>query len=497
MTDLDLRLHAANGRPANPEGDYVLYWMIAARRLRFNFALDRALALCRELGKPLVVFEPLRCGYEWASDRHHRFVLDGMAGHAKELAGSPVAYYPYVEPEAGAGSGLLAALAARAAVVVTDDYPCFFLPRMVESAAARVAVRLETVDSNGLLPLRAADKEFTAAYHFRRFLQRELPRHLGQLPDPEPLARKEGLPAAGAATLPPEILRRWPAAAPELLAGGSLSALPIDHGVPPVAALRGGEAEGEAVLSRFLRQRLGRYEEGRNDPMLEVTSGLSPYLHFGHVGAHQMLDALARHEGWSPSRIAGSATGVREGWWGMSPAAEKFLDEAIVWREVGFNLSSRRSDYDRYGSLPEWARKTLGSHAGDPREELYTAGEFETGATRDELWNAAQGQLVEEGKIHNYLRMLWGKKVLHWSRTPEEAAATLVHLNNKYAVDGRDPNSYTGIYWCFGRYDRPWAPERPIFGTIRYMSSESTRRKYKVDGYVRRYARRAAQASLL
>jgi deoxyribodipyrimidine photo-lyase len=179
----------------------------------------------------------------------------------------------------------------------------------------------------------------------------------------------------------------------------------------------------------------------------------------------------------------------------MSPAAEKFLDEAVTWREVGYNMAAHREDFERYESLPEWARATLGKHERDPRPHLYSREEFEAAATHDEIWNAAQGQLREEGRIHNYLRMLWGKKVLHWSASPREALETLIDLNNKYALDGRDPNSYSGIFWCLGRYDRPWPPERPVFGTVRYMSSESMRRKLKVDGYVKRWARQ--QMSLL
>lgn len=492
----EIRIQACNRAPVRPQGDFVLYWMTAFRRLGWNFALERAAGHARELGKPLVILEPLRAGYRWVNDRIHRFVLDGMAGHAAKLAKSDVLYHPYAEPEPGAGKGLLEALAKRACVVVTDDYPAFFLPRMVAAAASRVPVLLEKVDSNGLLPLRAADKDFVTAYHFRRFLQKVLPEHLEHPPEEDPLA--EPLPRRLKA-LPAEIAKRWPAASPELLAGktAALARLAIDHSVPPVPGVRGGEAEGEKALERFLDERLERYGEGRNDPGEEVTSGLSPYLHFGHVSSHQVFAALAARERWSPERLARSSRGAKEGWWGMSAPAEKFLDEAVTWREAGYNMASHREDFERYESLPEWAQATLAKHAKDRRPHLYSLEEFEAAATHDELWNAAQGQLVAEGRIHNYLRMLWGKKVLEWSASPREALEILIHLNNKHALDGRDPNSYSGIFWCFGRYDRPWAPERPVFGTVRYMSSDSTRRKFKVDVYVKRYARRAAQMPLL
>ena len=249
----------------------------------------------------------------------------------------------------------------------------------------------------------------------------------------------------------------------------------------------GGSRAGRHVLARFLDERLARYGDERNQPDADAASGLSPWLHFGHVSAHEVFAALAEREGWAPESLSRSTSGEREGWWGMSEPVEAFLDELVTWRELGFNMSSRRADHDRYASLPEWARATLAEHASDRRPQLYELEAFERAETHDELWNAAQNQLRGEGRIHNYLRMLWGKKILHWSASPQEALATMVALNDKYAVDGRDPNSYSGIGWVLGRYDRPWGPEREVFGTVRYMSSESTRRKLRVDDYVERW----------
>jgi deoxyribodipyrimidine photo-lyase len=486
----EIRIRACNPAPVRPDGEHVLYWMIAFRRLGWNFALEHAAGHARELGRPLVILEPLRCGYRWASDRFHRFVLDGMAEHARRLAGSEVLYHPYVEPALGAGRGLLEMLAAQACLVVTDDSPAFFYPRMLKAAAERLArlpVRLEAVDSNGLLPLRAVDRTFVTAYDFRRTLQKLLPRHLGEMPAEDPLATP--LPAR-LAGLREAVLRRWPAASAELLRGApeALAALPIDHGVPPVPDVRGGETAAAEALDRFLDERLAAYGEGRNDPDEDVASGLSPYLHFGHVATHRIFAAVAARERWTPERLAARSNGAREGWWGMSAAAEKFLDELVTWREVGYNRSALREDAEEYGSLPDWARATLEKHAADPRPEVYDLAAFEAAATHDELWNAAQRQLVRAGRIHNYLRMLWGKKILHWSASPREALAVMIELNNRYALDGRDPNSASGIFWCLGRYDRPWPPERPVFGSVRYMSSESTRRKLKVDGYLARWS---------
>ena len=479
----EIRIAARNRETPRADGDFVLYWMIAFRRTRWNFALDRALEWARELKKPLVILEALRCDYPWASERLHHFVLDGMAEKAEELADAPVTYYPYVEMAAGAGKGLLEALGARACAIVTDDFPCFFLPQMIEAAAKKVGVRLEAIDSNGLLPMNAAEQVFPTAFAFRRFLQKTLAEHLLEFPAANPLVRAS-LPRLNA--LPKELLQRWPPATELLSDPDPLAGLPIDHRVKTVAA-RGGEQAGQRALRKFLGERLLQYAEQRSEPDEESTSGLSPYLHFGHVSSHQIFDELTQAENWSAKKLALRGTGSRTGWWSVSEPAEAFLDQLVTWREIGFNMANRVADYEDYGSLPEWARRTLEKHERDEREEIYTLGSFAAARTQDPLWNAAQRQLLQEGRLHNYLRMLWGKKILEWSRTPKEALEIMIELNNRYALDGRDPNSYSGIFWCLGRYDRPWGPERPIFGMVRYMSSENTARKLRLKNYLRRY----------
>ncbi|MGE3173924.1 MAG: deoxyribodipyrimidine photolyase [Planctomycetota bacterium] len=484
----ELRIRAVADQPVRDDGEFVVYWMIAQRRRRANFALQRATWWCKQLGRPLLVLEALRCGYRWASDRLHRFVLDGMRDHQGDFADSGATYHPYVEPEAGAGKGLLQALGERASVVVTDEFPCFFLPRMVDAAAARLPVRLEAVDGNGLLPLRAADRTFLRAVDFRRFLQKELRPHLAQFPVGDPLRRDLPDPVP----VPKDIAARWPRAAAALLDGDreALAALPIDHEVGPAPGVRGGPIAGGpiaggAALRAFLADKLDRYDE-RNQPDAAAESGLSPYLHFGHIGSHQVFAGLAKLRGWTPDRITGKRDGAR-GWYGLDDAAEGFLDQLVTWRELGYNMSSRSADYGDYASLPEWARESLEQHAHDARAHVYSLDELAAAATHDEVWNAAQRQLRDTGVLHNYLRMLWGKKVLEWTRHPEEAWGILVELNNRYALDGRNPNSYSGIGWVFGRYDRPWAPEREIFGRIRYMTSQSTQRKLRLKGYLARF----------
>ena len=479
-----IRIQSCNDKEVNRDGDYVLYWMIANRRTRWNFSLERGLAWAAEFKKPLVVFEALRCGYRWASDRLHRFVLDGMADNAERLAQKNVIYYPYVEPVDEAGKGLLRALGHRACIVVTDDFPSFFLPQMVASAAKQLTVRLEKVDSNGLLPLRAANKVYPTAYSFRRFLQTTLTEHLIEFPAPDPLEAHDSLQVPA---LPEEILKHWPPVDLNRVTHDSfLQALPIDHGVKTVM-VKGGTIAAEKRWQNFLKSRLPDNDEFRNEPEKKTTSGLSPYLHFGHISVHQIFSELVEQQEWNLNRLPDRGDGSRSGWWGMSKSAESFLDELITWRELGYNMCWQRQDYYQFESLPDWAKQTLAEHRNDPRQYVYSLEDFESAQTHDPLWNAAQTQLLSEGRIHNYLRMLWGKKILEWARTPQDALEIMIELNNKYALDGRNPNSYSGIFWTLGRYDRPWGPERPIFGKVRYMSSENTARKFEVKNYVAHY----------
>jgi deoxyribodipyrimidine photo-lyase len=481
-----IRIRKQNKQTVRTGGDYVLYWMIATRRLTYNFAMDRALEYCESLQKPLLIFEALRVDYRWASDRLHRFVLDGMADNAHECRRAQARYFAYVEPVPGAGKGLLAALAERACVIVTDEFPCFFLPRMVAVAALKMPVLLESVDSNGLLPIYATEQVALRAFDFRRYLQKELPKHFQDFPRANPLAHAR---IAAGAEIPRAISRNWPAVSQKLLSGeaGFLNSLPIDHSVKP-APLQGGHSSALVQMTEFFERKLALYGEERNQPELDVASGFSPFLHFGHLSVHEVFVELARREKWTPEKLGLRTSGSRDGWWNMSLSAESFLDELITWREVGYNFATHRADYDKYESLPEWVKKTLAEHTKDERDHVYALEEFETGQTYDSLWNAAQMQLVREGRIHNYLRMLWGKKILQWTRTPQEAAEIMIHLNNKFGLDGRNPNSYSGIFWVLGRYDRPWAPVRPVFGMIRYMSSENTARKVSVKKYIQKYA---------
>jgi deoxyribodipyrimidine photo-lyase len=484
------RIHALNNLAVNRRRRFVLYWMITARRVRSNFALQRAVDLANELHLPLIVLEALRCDYRWANDRLHTFVLEGMAASAKVAAKSRALYYPYVERRAGDGRGLLQSFSADAAAIVTDWYPGFFIPRMLEAAAQRVESRLEAVDSNGLIPLAAHARAFPTARGYRAFVQRTLREHLQHFPNTEPLAELSH--AAAPRDVPPEITARWPAADIKVLRAPKqfISDLPIDHNVGAVE-MRGGSGCATVQLNRFITSRLRRYGDDSNHPDHDATSRLSPYLHFGHISAHEVFAAVMTAERWTSRKLSKGARGAREGWWGTSPSAEAFLDQLVVWRELAFNGAHYTPGYGSYPTLPEWARRTLERHQSDCRPFLYDIETLDRAATHDPVWNAAMNQLKRDGWFHGYMRMLWGKKILEWSKTPATALAIMEQLMNRYSLDGRDPVSYASYAWVLGLYDRPW-PERDVFGVVRSMTSESAKRKLKLRKYLSTYGPRQA-----
>jgi len=478
VTFNDTRVRPANDRSVNTAGDYILYWMQANRRLDHNLALDHAIAEGRRLGRPLVVYEGLRLRYPWASERLHRFVLEGMRANATAARRAGLTYWPWVEHKPGEGRGLLADLAARAALVVTDDFPCFIVPGQVAALAASVEVAVVAVDAGAIVPMSRLGPTVSAAAHLRPRIHRAF----GEAWEHRAVARPQG---SGAAPMAPPF---EPADLDDL--DGLLASLPLDRSVPAVPATPGGGPAARQRLADFVAHRLRGTAERRSHPAppdRAHQSGLSPYLHFGHIAIEEVVERVLASTGdWSPAVLDPHAVGRREAFFCRDADVNAFLDEAITWRDLGLHWHwTRRQDTESLErALPAWARATLAAHAGDARAHVYSVEEWEAGQTHDPLWNAAQRELAATGTIHNYMRMLWGKKVLEWSRTPEEAYATLEHLNNRYAVDGRDPNSYTGILWCFGLFDRPWAPERRVLGSVRYMSSENTAKKFRLGPYL-------------
>ena len=457
--------------------------MVSSRRTNWNLALQTAISRAREYQRPLVVLEAIRHDYRWACPRFHQFVLDGMADNKRAFEESSIHYYPYVEPHSGAGKGLISTLSKRAVLIVTDHKPGFFMDRMQSAAAKRSFCSMIRIDDNGILPLAASDRAWPTAYSFRRHLQKTLPPYLNDLINHQE-EREPKLPKFHG--LQPSTTARWPAADIEALRKQpSLLGL---LGPQPVANQHGGSIEAHRKWNQFLTQNLDDYQQNRNATTPIGTSSLAPYLHFGHISSRQMVFELLKRFQWTSNQLGIETRGARTGWWGLSESCEAFLDQLITWRELGHVFCDQVPNFSSYETLPKWAIETLESHANDPRPYLYTLEQLDQSLTHDPVWNAAQTQLREQGTIHNYLRMLWGKKILEWSPSAPDALTAMVELNNRYALDGRDPNSYSGIFWCLGRFDRAWGPERPIFGKVRYMSSENTKRKMKLGAYLGRWA---------
>jgi deoxyribodipyrimidine photo-lyase len=428
------------GGDENRRGEFVLYWPQSARRLRANLALEHAIARANALGLPVVVYEALRPDYPYANERIHSFVVEGVAQNRRDADLRGLRYLFFLPRTREEARGVVRRLAARARLVVTDDYPTGIVRDQTRAFAARTPVALELVDGNGILPMRAMPKEQYAAKQFRDRSYRVVDRHWTPLRDAEARQFFAGTLEVDE-TLHP------------------LAACEIDHSVAPVAT-RGGRDAALERLDAFVQDGLPRYA-ARHNQSAKHTSGLSPYLHFGHLGAHELVERIL-------------ASGAPE------EDVDAFLEQAVIRRELSFNLCFFNEQHASLAALPEWASRTLDAHRGDRRKPLYDAAQLEAAATHDDVWNLAQQQLVRTGTMHGYLRMLWGKKALEWMATPEAAHAFLVEQHARYALDGRDPNTHAGVLWCFGKHDRPWAPQRPIFGMVRYMSSESTRKKVRL-----------------
>jgi len=477
MSFNEARRRPANDRPIARDGEYVLYWVQAYRRLSHNHALDYAIKCARELKRPLVVYEGLRLDYPWASERIHRFALEGMRANRAEAARIGLQYWPFVAAPEDPGRGLVRKIAARACMVVTDFYPCFVVPEQTEALARKTDRQVIAIDGNSVAPLATLGATVSAAAHLRPRIHKQFRDAWAHRAKAEPEVASVPVRSVEApfATWDGDVDR-------------TLAALPIDRSVASVRGVTGGAPAANERLAAFLDEGLARYADHRSNPSSPEdgpSSRLSPYLHFGHISVEAIVAGVLARAYGTPDIALGSP-GKREGFYGTDPNVNGFLDQAITWRDVGFqwHVERRLDTASLARALPAWVQATLAKHADDPRKHVYTAEEWEAAATHDRLWNAAQTELARTGAMHNYMRMLWGKKVLEWSRTPEEAYRTLVHLNNKYALDGRDPSSYTGILWCFGLFDRPWAPERPVLGSIRYMSSDNTAKKFKLDGYL-------------
>ncbi|HUM06180.1 MAG TPA: deoxyribodipyrimidine photo-lyase [Terriglobales bacterium] len=440
------RARIRSGGLPDPEGRCVVFWMQRSQRGVDNPALDVAVEAANALAKPVVVFFAPVPFYPNANLRHYEFLAEGIPDIAATLEQRGVGFVLRRYPE---HSLLKFCDEVRPALVVGDENPMRQPSHWREVAASKLRVPFWTVDSDVIVPSRLIEKEQYAAHIIRKKLHAQVDRYLVRPKNPRPnIAWKK---PRGLQSLLPDfdILQGWE----------------LDRSVSPVRTFRGGTAEGMRLLRQFVKKKLSRYAAQRNHPEIDGTSQLSPYLHFGHISPLTVV--LAVREADAPAS-----------------AKEAFLNQLLVWRELSINFVTYNPNYDNFESGENWAHRTLAKHASDPRPVVYSERQMENAETHDPLWNAAQRQMVSTGWMHNYVRMYWAKKILEWSRTPAEAFRVAVALNDKYELDGRDPNGYAGIAWSImGKFDRPWF-ERPIFGQIRYMSGASTGKKFDSRRYI-------------
>lgn len=456
-TTVGCRTRSLNSLAVDPTGEYVLYWMQCSQRVRFNYALSEAVAQADALGLGVAACFGLDVTYPDGNARHFSFMLDGLAEVARELASLGIAFVVREGPP----DVVCLELAHRAALVVCDRG--YLRPHLTwRKRVARNAQKLVLeVESDVVVPVeQASDKREFSARTIRGKLQRAIDDWLEPPVPPRPRVAMEHLPLEGLVTVN--------AALPDDLR--------LDRSVGASHRFRGGSSEATRRLVDFLGGGLAGYAGRRNDPAAPQCSNLSPYLHFGHISPVEIVHAVRA------SVVAQTRTGSEHP--ALAGDSESFLEELVVRRELSFNYVRYEPAYDRYRSLPDWARGTLEKHRSDPRAVTYRRGALEAAETHDRYWNAAMLEMRKTGYMHNYMRMYWGKKIIEWTKTPAYAFRTALYLNNKYFLDGRDPNSYVGIAWLFGLHDRPWG-ERPIFGTVRYMAASGLERKFDIEAYAK------------
>jgi deoxyribodipyrimidine photo-lyase len=441
------RIHKLNDYDFT-DGNYVLYWMHLSHRVQYNHALVYAASLADSLKLPLVVFFGLTDNYPEANYRHYQFMLEGLAEVSSDLKKRKIKMVVWIiDPVEGVIS-----LSGDAAVVVTDFGYLKVSKEWISVAAEGIKTKFEAVESNIIVPVETASiKEEYAAATFRPKMMKLINLYLTKIKDVRVNHSSIEFSLKGIDLSSPESVLRD---------------MKIDKTVPPAEWIKGGTSRAVRLLNSFIKNKIDDYPDKRNHPSLDFSSHMSPYLHFGQI---------------SPVYIALKVLGTE------SPGRDVFLEELIIRRELSFNFIYYNKDYDSVNCLPNWAIESLLKHESDRREILYTKIEFEKSQTHDVYWNAAQNELVQTGKMHNYMRMYWGKKIIEWTDGPDTAFEYMVYLNNKYALDGRDPNSYAGIAWCLGKHDRPWG-ERAIFGKIRYMNDKGLERKFDMIPYLKKYA---------
>ncbi|MDD1756922.1 MAG: deoxyribodipyrimidine photo-lyase [Methanomassiliicoccales archaeon] len=449
MSAIDLANRALVLRKGGDEGECVCYWMSREQRCEDNQALTFASEIADRLGLPVLVFFALAPKFIGAARRHYDFMLDGLTEVERELTGKGMGFRLLVgEPEKTVPD-LISEV--NPAALVTDFDPLRAKQAWKERAIREIDVTVYEVDAHNIVPCRfASNKREWGAATLRRKINALFPSYLRR---PPPIKMPKAT---------------WKEAQPVDWKKARSSVQAEDLGDLITWIEPGGKA-AKKRLKAFLTHGLSGYPERRNDPTREGQSDLSPYLHFGQISALRVAWEVTRSEAPETSKKA-------------------FLEELVVRRELSDNFCLHVPDYDSVSGFPEWSKVTLDQHRYDERDYIYTAREFEEARTHDRLWNAAQREMVSRGKMHGYMRMYWAKKILEWSETPEEAMRTAIMLNDRYELDGRDPNGYTGIAWSIGGvHDRAW-PSRKVFGKVRFMSYGGAKSKFDVESYIERWS---------
>jgi deoxyribodipyrimidine photo-lyase len=430
-------------------GKYVLYWMQAAQRAEYNHALEYAIERADTLKKPVVVLFGLTDKYPEANLRHYYFMLEGLRQTCQALKAKGIQLVIRRKSPALA----VTELASNAALVVVDAGHLRIQTEWRSAAARKIRCTLCRVETNLIVPVdQASVKEDFSAATFRPRISKKLALYLAPIKHKKPKTDSLGL--------------KFDSFNIDNL-DNAASQLNIDRSVPKAKDFHGGTTEAKRRLRDFLKNKLDKFAKLRNDPNATCLSNMSPYLHFGQI---------------SPLYIALEVAKTKK------PGKDAYLEELIIRRELSHNFVYYNSRYDKFESLPPWAKRTLNFHRSDKRQYIYSLQQFESAKTHDPYWNAAQKEMLITGKMHAYMRMYWAKKILEWTRTPQRAFKIALYLNNKYELDGRDPNAFAGIAWCFGKHDRPW-PERPVFGKVRYMNQAGLKRKFNPEQYVKKIER--------
>ena len=451
MLEFDIR-RSKKLNAINYSGGNVVYWMQRDRRFHNNWALIHAQNIAIKYKVPLTVFYSLNGNFANANPRQYGFLLRGLSESIEVFKKHNIPFHLRRGDVLTSLHNYISS--SNTGYLITDFSPLKVYKKRLNKIIEDIEIPVDMVDAHNIVPAWiVSDKQEFAAHTIRRKIHILLDSFLHSFP--KVISHPFNVNIEYETIDPDAILRE----------------LQIDNSVQEVKWINPGENEGKRSLKTYLNERMDVTGESRNDPNKDSLSNLSPYIHFGQLSAQEIaLQVIATED---------------------SVGKDTFLEQLIVRRELSDNFCYYNDDYDSFNGFHSWAQKTLNEHRGDQREYLYSSSEFENANTHDKLWNAAQHQMIVSGKMHGFMRMYWAKKILEWSEDPEAALQIAIDLNDKYELDGRDPNGYTGIAWSIGGiHDRPWF-ERPVFGKVRYMNYNGCKRKFDVNKYINNNAHNA------